>query len=144
MNKKRIMGLDDGSVTVGVAISDPLLITAQGIEVIRRKHETKLRQTLARIEALIEEYDVGLIVLGNPKNMNNTEGVRVEKSLEFADMLRRRTGLEVVMWDERLTTVAAHNLMIEGNVRREDRAKVVDKVAAVLILQGYLDSLVRE
>ncbi len=144
MNKKRIMGLDYGSVTVGVAISDPLLITAQGIEVIRRKHETKLRQTLARIEALIEEYDVGLIVLGNPKNMNNTEGVRVEKSLEFADMLRRRTGLEVVMWDERLTTVAAHNLMIEGNVRREDRAKVVDKVAAVLILQGYLDSLVRE
>ncbi len=144
MNKKRIMGLDYGSVTVGVAISDPLLITAQGIEVIRRKHETKLRQTLARIEALIEEYDVGLIVLGNPKNMNNTEGVRVEKSMEFADMLRRRTGLEVVMWDERLTTVAAHNLMIEGNVRREDRAKVVDKVAAVLILQGYLDSLVRE
>lgn len=135
----RIMGLDFGSVTVGVAISDELHLTAQGIEVIRRKQENKLRQTLARIEELIEEYNVGLIVLGYPKNMNNTVGERAEKSEEFAEMLRRRTGLEVELWDERLTTVAAHNVLIEGNVRREDREKVVDKVAAVLILQGFLD-----
>lgn len=140
-DNKRILGLDFGAVTCGVAVSDPLLITAQGIEVIRRKQENKLRQTLARIEELIARYDVGLIVLGCPKNMNNTEGERVRKSAEFAQMLERRTGLKVVMWDERLTTVAAHNAMIEGNVRREDRARVVDKVAAVIILQGYLDSI---
>lgn len=136
----RIMGLDYGSVTCGVAISDQLLITAQGIEVIRRKQENKLRQTLARIEELIKEYEVEEIVLGYPKNMNNSEGDRAKKSLEFAQMLKRRTGLNVIMWDERLTTVAAHNALIEGNVRRDKRARVVDKIAAVFILQGYLDS----
>lgn len=134
------MGLDYGQATVGVAVSDELLLTAQGIEVIRRKEENKLRQTLQRIEALIKEYDVELIVLGYPKNMNNTIGERAEKSEQFKEMLQRRTNLPVVLWDERLTTVSAHNAMIEGNVRREKRAKVVDKVAAVLILQGYLDS----
>lgn len=137
----RIMGLDYGSVTVGVAISDELHLTAQGIEVIRRKQENKLRQTLARIEQLAEEYKVGKIVLGYPKNMNNTIGDRAEKSEEFAKMLERRTGLEVILFDERLTTVSAHNAMIEGNVRREKRAQVVDKVAAVFILQTYLDSI---
>lgn len=140
----RIMGLDYGSVTVGVAISDALLLTAQGIEVIRRKQPDKLRQTLARIEELAKEYEVKSIVVGYPKNMNNTIGERAEKSEEFADMLRRRTGLEVVLWDERLTTVAAHQALIEGDVRRENRAKVVDKVAAVFILQGYLDKLAME
>ena len=140
----RIMGLDYGSVTVGVAISDELLLTAQGIEVIRRKEENKLRHTLQRIEELIKEYQVELIVLGYPKNMNNTIGERAIKSGEFAKTLERRTGLEVVLWDERLTTVSAHNAMIEGNVRREDRSKVVDKVAAVFILQGYLDMRSRQ
>lgn len=135
----RIMGLDYGSVTVGVAVSDTLLITAQGVEVIRRPRETKLRQTLARIEELVQKYEVDFIVLGYPKNMNNTAGERAKKSEEFAEMLRKRTGLEVVLWDERLTTVAAHQALIEGNVRREDRSKVVDKIAAVFILQGYLD-----
>lgn len=137
----RIMGLDYGSVTVGVAISDELLITAQGIETIRRKHETKLRQTLARIEELIKEYAVERIVLGYPKNMNNTIGERAVKSEEFAEVLRKRTGLEVVLWDERLTTVSAHQTLILGDVRRENRDQVVDKLAAVLILQGYLDFL---
>lgn len=140
----RIMGLDYGSVTVGVAISDELLLTAQGIEVICRKEENKLRHTLQRIEELIKEYQVELIVLGYPKNMNNTIGERAIKSEEFAKTLERRTGLEVVLWDERLTTVSAHNAMIEGNVRREDRSKVVDKVAAVFILQGYLDMRSRQ
>ncbi|WP_455715789.1 Holliday junction resolvase RuvX [Anaerosporobacter sp.] len=140
----RIMGLDYGSVTVGVAISDALLLTAQGIEVIRRKQPDKLRQTLARIEELAKEYEVESIVLGYPKNMNNTVGERAQKSEEFAEMLRRRTGLEVILWDERLTTVAAHQALIEGDVRRENRAKVVDKVAAVFILQGYLDKLAME
>lgn len=137
----RIMGLDYGSKTVGVAISDPLGYTAQGIEIIRRKQENKLRQTLARIEALIAEYQVESIVLGLPKNMNNTMGDRACKSMEFKETLERRTGLPVVMWDERLTTVAANRAMMESNIRRENRGKYVDEIAAILILQGYLDYL---
>ncbi len=135
----RIMGLDYGSKTVGVAISDPLGITAHGIEIIRREKESKLRQTLARIDALIKEYEVESIVLGFPKNMNNTLGDRAEKSLAFKEMLEKRTGLEVVMWDERLTTVEPNRTLMEGKVRREDRSKYVDMLAAVYILQGYLD-----
>ena len=135
----RIMGLDFGSKTVGVAISDPLLITAQGIEIIRRKEENKLRQTLARIEELIVEYEVEEIVLGMPKNMNATEGVRVELTNEFKEKLERRTGLTVHTWDERLTTVAADKAMIEAGIRREKRKDYVDMIAATLILQGYLD-----
>ncbi len=135
----RIMGLDFGAKTVGVAISDPLLITAQGIEIIRRKEENKLRKTLARIEELIVEYEVEEIVLGLPKNMNDTQGERVELSLEFKEKLERRTGLPVHMWDERLTTVAADKAMIEAGLRREERKEHVDKVAAVFILQGYLE-----
>lgn len=135
----RIMGLDFGSKTVGVAISDGLGLTAQGTEIIRRTSENKLRQTLARIEALISEYEVGTIVLGFPKNMNNTVGDRAEKSLAFKEMLERRTGLPVVMWDERLTTVEANRTLIEGKVRRENRKQYVDMLAAVYILQGYLD-----
>lgn len=136
----RIIGLDFGSKTVGVAVSDELLITAQGVEIIRRKSEGKLRQTLARIEELIAEYQVEKIVLGYPKNMNNSEGERCEKTLEFKVMLERRTGLEVILWDERLTTVAADKAMMEASIRREDRKNYVDKIAAVFILQGYLDS----
>ena len=135
----RIMGLDFGSKTVGVAISDPLLITAQGIEIIRRKEENKLRQTLARIEELIEEYHVEEIVLGLPKNMTDTSGPRVAVTLEFKDKLERRTGLPVHTWDERLTTVAADKTMMEAGIRRENRREYVDKIAAVLILQGFLD-----
>lgn len=137
----RIMGLDYGSKTVGVAISDPLGITAQGIETITRKDENKLRKTCARIEALIEEYQVEKIVIGLPKHMNNDIGIRAEKSMEFAEMLKRRTGLEVQMWDERLTTMEAERTLIESNIRREDRKKYIDKIAAVFILQGYLDSV---
>ena len=136
---KRVMGLDFGSKTVGVAVSDGLGLTAQGVEIIRRTSENKLRQTLARIEALVREYEVGTIVLGSPKNMNNTVGDRAEKSLAFKEMLERRTGLPVVMWDERLTTVEANRTLMEGKVRREDRKQYVDKLAAVFILQGYLD-----
>lgn len=135
----RIMGLDFGSKTVGVAISDALCITAQGIEIIRRPEENKLRRTLARIEELIVEYQVEEIVLGLPKNMNNTMGERAGLSVEFKDKLERRTGLPVVMWDERLTTVAADKAMIEAGIRRENRKEYVDRIAATFILQGYLD-----
>ena len=136
----RIMGLDYGSRTVGVAISDALLLTAQGIETICRTQENKLRQTLARIRALCEEYEVEEIVLGFPKNMNNTIGDRAERSMEFAEMLKKRTGLPVFMWDERLTTVEANRTLMESGVRREHRKEYVDKIAAVFILQGYLDA----
>ena len=135
----RIMGLDFGSRTVGVAISDSLLLTAQGVEIIRRKEENKLRQTLARIEELIVQNEVEEIVLGLPKNMNDTEGVRVELTKEFKEKLERRTGLPVILWDERLTTVAADKTMMEAGIRRENRKEYVDMIAATLILQGYLD-----
>lgn len=135
----RIMGLDFGSKTVGVAVSDPTGLIATGLEIVRREREDKLRQTLARIETLIMEYEVKKIVLGYPKNMNDTVGERVEKTLAFKEMLERRTGLEVELWDERLTTVEADAVMMKAGIRREDRKKYVDKIAAAFILQGYLD-----
>ena len=145
----RILGLDYGSKTVGVAVCDPLGMTAQGVETITRKEENKLRQTcqriealiLARIEALVEEYQVETIVLGYPKNMDDSIGERALKTEEFRNMLVRRTGLPVVLWDERLTTIEANEILIESGVRREDRKKVIDKIAATLILQSYLGSL---
>ena len=137
----RVMGLDYGSKTVGVAISDPLGLTAQGVETIWRKQENKLRQTLARIEELISEYQVERIILGYPKNMNNTIGERALKSLEFKEKLEGRTGLPGVMWDERLTTAEAERTLMETGVRRENRKQYLDQMAAVLILQGYLDRI---
>ena len=140
----RILGLDFGTKTVGVAVSDELLITAQGVEIIRRKAPTKLRQTLARIDELVGEYGVEKIVLGYPKNMNNTEGERCERTQEFKEMLEKRTGLDVVLWDERLTTVSADNAMMEMGIRRENRKEYVDEIAAIFILQGYLDFLANQ
>ena len=137
----RLMGLDYGSKTVGVAVSDPLGLTAQGVETVWRKQENKLRQTMARIEELISEYQVERIVLGYPKNMNNTVGERAVKSLEIKEKLEKRTGLPVVMWDERLTTAEAERTLMETGVRRENRKQFLDQMAAVLILQGYLDRM---
>ena len=136
----RVMGLDYGSKTIGVAISDPLGLTAQGIEIIRREEENKLRKSLRRIEELIKEYQVEEIVLGFPKNMNNTIGERAEKSLQLKETLERRCKIPVIMWDERLTSVEANLTLMESIVRRENRSKYVDMIAAVFILQGYLDS----
>ena len=132
----RLMGLDYGSKTVGVAVSDPLGLTAQGVETVWRKQENKLRQTMARIEELISEYQVERIVLGYPKNMNNTIGERAQKSLEFKEMLERRTGLEVIMWDERLTTVEANRTLMEASVRRENRKQYLDQLAGFPVLLG--------
>ena len=140
----RIMGLDYGSRTVGVAVCDPLGITAQTVETITRRDENKLRQTLARIETLAAEYGVERIVLGYPKNMNNTLGDRAKKSEELKAALERRTGLPVVLWDERLTTVAAERVLMESGVRREHRKKSVDQIAAAMILQGDLDRMAME
>ncbi len=137
----RIMGLDYGDKTVGVAISDEMLLTAQPKETIQRERPAKLRQTLARIEALIREYDVEKIVIGLPKRMDNQEGDRCDKTRAFGEQLDRRTGLEIIYQDERLTTVAADAVLEEGGVRKENRKEYIDKLAASLILQGYLDSL---
>ncbi|MDE6314815.1 MAG: Holliday junction resolvase RuvX [Lachnospiraceae bacterium] len=140
----RIMGLDYGSKTVGVAMSDELLITAQVLETITRKEENKLRKTYARIEEIAKEYQVERIVLGYPKNMNNTLGERIEQTEKFKEALERRTGLPVILWDERLTTIAAEKSLMDSQVRREHRKQYVDQVAASLILQGYLDRIKRE
>lgn len=133
--------MDYGSKTVGIAVSDPLGITAQGLETVYRKEENKLRKTCARIEELVREYEVEKIVLGFPRHMNGDVGERAQASLQFGEMVGRRTGLPVEMWDERLTSVSAERTLIENKVRREDRKKYIDKIVAVFILQSYLDSL---
>ncbi len=137
----RILGLDYGAKTMGVAVSDPLLITAQGLEIIRRDAENKLRRTFARIEQLVAEYEVDTIVLGYPRHMNNDEGIRCEKTKEVAQALERRTGCRVILWDERRTSVEAHRAMAEGHISRERKKALVDRIAAELILQNYLDYL---
>lgn len=140
----RIMGLDFGTKTVGVAISDPLMVTAQPVETITRKSANKLRQTLARIEELIVENCVELIVLGYPKNMNNTVGERAQACETFKEDLERRTALPVILWDERMTTVESERILMAGGVQRENRKAVIDQMAAVLILQSYMDAQNRD
>ena len=137
----RVLGLDYGSKTVGVAVSDTLGWTAQSVETITRKSENKLRQTLARIEELAKLYEADRIVLGYPKHMNNDEGERCARAEEFKEMLERRTGLPVILQDERMSTVSAERILMEGNVRRENRKEYVDKMAAAFILQTYLDRI---
>lgn len=131
----RIMGLDFGSKTIGVAMSDELFWTAQGVKTIRRS-----KNELRELGELIKGYEVREIVLGYPKNMNGTKGPRCETTEEFAGILRGEFGLEVILWDERLSTVAAQRSLIEADVSRAKRKNVIDKMAAVFILQGYLDS----
>ena len=136
----RVMGLDFGSRTCGVAMSDELLMTAQPVETIHRDRPSKIRKTLARIEELIETHNVGLIVLGLPLNMNDTQGERAAATLEFRDQLTRRTGLPVVMSDERLTTVEADELLDRMGVAPADRKTYLDTVAANIILQEYMEN----
>lgn len=136
----RILGLDYGSKTVGVAVSDPLQITAQALETICRPHETKLRQTLARINELCRQYEVGHIVLGYPLHLDGGMSDSAEKALAFRGMVEKRTGIEVTMWDERLTTSAADDILDEAGIRdRHERKAVIDQIAAGFILQEYLD-----
>ena len=138
----RILGLDYGAKTVGVAVSDALGVTAQPVETITRDREAKLRQTLSRIEELVREYKAPLIVLGFPKMMNNTLGERADKTLEFKALLEKRTGLPVVLQDERLSTAEAERLMIEGGVTgRSKRKSSIDAVAASIILQIYMERM---
>lgn len=136
----RILGLDFGEKTVGIAMSDPFGWTAQGLEVIKREDENNLKKTIFRIEEIIKEYGVETIVLGYPKNMNNSLGERAEKTQNFKKKLENKTKLPVILWDERLSTVGAERSLLEADISRKKRKKVIDKMAAVFILQGYLDS----
>ncbi|MBO7356314.1 MAG: Holliday junction resolvase RuvX [Lachnospiraceae bacterium] len=138
-SKKRLMGLDFGSKTVGVAVSDPLFLAAEPVEIIRREHPNKLRKTYARIEELILQYDVGTIIIGNPLMPSGDEGERAELTAAFAEDIKRRTGLPVIMEDERLTTVEADEIMDEAGVPKKDHKKYVDMIAAQLILESYMN-----
>jgi putative Holliday junction resolvase len=136
----RILGLDYGSKTVGVAVSDSLQITAQALETICRPRETKLRQTLARIDELCRQYEVEHIVLGYPLHLDGGMSDSAEKALAFRELVEKRTGIEVTMWDERLTTSAADDILDEAGIRdRHERKAVIDQIAAGFILQEYLD-----
>jgi putative Holliday junction resolvase len=133
----RIMGLDVGDKTIGVAVSDLLGYTAQGVETIKR---TNLKADYKRIRELIKEKDIYLIVVGFPKNMNGSIGPQGEKVLEFVEGLKRRfVDIKIVLWDERLTTKAAERALISTEVNSRDRKKVIDMVAATYILQGYME-----
>ena len=136
----RIMGLDLGDKTIGVALSDPLGLTAQGLEVVRRRGS--LKNDLARLKEIALEYEVDRIVVGFPRNMNGTIGPRGEQALEFTRQVEHSLGLPVVTWDERLSTVAAERVLLDANMRRKKRRQVIDKVAAAVILQNYLDAKV--
>ncbi len=136
----RILCLDFGEKTIGVAISDPFGWTAQGVEIVRRKEENNLKASIERIGEIILEYGVEKIVVGYPKNMNNTIGERCEKTEAFKIKLEKKFKIPVVLWDERLSTVAAERGLLEADLSRAKRKKVIDKMAAVFILQGYLDS----
>ena len=140
-DNKRYLGLDFGSKTVGVAISDPLLMSASGLEIIRRDRESKIRKTLSRIDEIIKEYDVDEIVLGLPMNMDDTEGERCRKTREFGENLERRTGLKVNYFDERLSSFEAHEILDECGIKSVNHKEFVDEVAAMVILQGYLDDV---
>ena len=140
----RILGLDYGDKTIGVAVSDPFGWTAQGVEIIRRENPAEYKKSLRRLGELIEEYHAEAIVLGYPKNLDNSEGERCEKTKAFCERLKNRfpktPPSEVVLWDERFSTVAAERALREANLSHGQRKRVIDKMAAVHILQGYLDS----
>lgn len=137
---ERIMGLDVGDKTIGVAVSDPLLITAQSLKTIKREG---INKDIDAIRDIIDEYNISKIVVGIPKNMNNTLGPQGEKVLNFVEKLKNRFDLDIVIEDERLTTVQAEKMLIESDVKRKNRKKVIDKVAATYILQSYLDRMRR-
>jgi len=134
----RIVGLDLGQKNIGVAVSDPLGFTAQGLTTVRRSNKTK---DIESIKAICDEYSAELLLIGLPKNMNGTIGPSGEIAMEFGEMCKEYIGIEVKLWDERLTTVAANRAMLEADLSRSKRKKIVDKVAATYILQGYLDMI---
>ncbi len=140
MNKGRILGLDYGTKTVGVAVSDPLLMMAQELETITRNRPSALRHTLVRITEICQEYDVFEIVLGYPKNMDDTEGFRCEDTVEFMNLLKKRVDIPIILHDERLTTVCADEILSESGIQKSKRKQFIDQIAAAIILQEHLDA----
>ena len=138
----RILGIDFGEKNIGVAVSDPFGWTAQGVEIIKRKEENNLKYSIERIGELIKEYSIEKIVMGYPKNMNNTIGERCEKTEAFKTRLEKTFKIEIILWDEILSTLAAEKRILDADLSRKKRKQVIDKMAAVFILQGYLDSRV--
>ncbi|MDO4530941.1 MAG: Holliday junction resolvase RuvX [Bacillota bacterium] len=137
----RILGLDFGDKTIGVAVSDPFGWTAQGVEIIRRENPMEFKKPMRRLAELVEEYQAEIILLGYPKNLDGSEGERCEKTKDFAERIRRRfPKAEVILWDERFSTIAAERSLREVGLNHDKRKSVIDKMAAVHILQGYLDS----
>lgn len=137
----RILALDFGQKNIGVAISDPFGWSAQGLETIRRKQETDIKESIQKIANLVEQYQVQKIVIGFPKNMNNTCGERAEKTLLFKSKLEKSFSIPIILWDERLSSAGAERILLEADVNRKKRKTLIDKMAAVFILQGYLDSI---
>ena len=135
---KRLLGLDIGNKTIGVSVSDPLGITAQGVTTIIRASKA---EDVEALKALIDKYDVEKLIIGLPKNMNNTLGFQAKRTMNYADYLKEALDMDIVYVDERLTTSGAEAVLMQGGVRRENRKKHVDKLAAVLILQTYLDQM---
>lgn len=136
----RILGLDYGDRTIGVAVSDPFGWTAQGVEIIRRKNDNEYKKSMERLGQLIQQYEIESIVLGYPKNMDNSEGPRCEKTKIFQErLLEFFPDIPVILWDERMSTIAAERSLLEADLSRSKRKNVIDKMAAVFILQGYLD-----
>lgn len=136
----RVLGLDVGEKTIGVAISDPLGFTAQGVKTVYRKSK---KADIEELKQICKDYEVDTIVVGFPKNMNGTVGPQGEKVLSLCEFIKENIDLPIKMWDERLTTVAAHRAMLEADLSRAKRKKLVDKIAATYILQGYLDSIAK-
>lgn len=140
----RILGLDFGDKTIGVAVSDPFGWTAQGVEIIRRDNPAEFKKSMRRLAELVEQYQAETIVLGYPKNLDGSEGERCVKTKDFSERIKRRfPKLEVILWDERFSTIAAERSLREAQLSHEKRKSVIDKMAAVHILQGYLDSKTR-
>jgi len=133
----RILGLDVGDKTIGVAVSDELLLTAQNLTVIKRVSK---KEDFLQLKKIIEDYNIGKVVVGLPKNMNGTIGERGETSISFAEKIKNKFGIPIELWDERLTTVSAERVLLEADLSRKKRKEVIDKVAASFILQSYLDA----
>ena len=141
MLKHKILGLDVGSKTVGIAISDLMGWTAQGLDTLRID-ENNNELGIEQLAEIIKQHGVGTVVIGLPKNMNNSNRFRGEASLQYKEKLQEALpSIEIIMWDERLSTMAAEKSLLEADVSRQKRKKVIDKMAAVFILQGYLDSI---
>lgn len=137
-----MIGIDVGDKSIGVAVSDPLGFTAQGITTLKRK--SNLKEEIKELQAIISQYEVKQVIVGLPKNMDGSIGQQAQKVIKYADLLKQTLKLPVILWDERLSTLMANRTLLEADVSRAGRKKVIDKLAAVVILQSYLDRVKKD